>query len=134
MYVSVHQQLGQSENFTTQVESITKTGLLSFLGCEGLDRLKVKVVVKMEVVKILSVNQQVEHVVTLATNLNTSLDPVKLCRLEELGRFEGSEEVLLVESLGRSVLESVEDIALEKLLVTHTDLDWMSRWAVLLVP
>lgn len=41
----------------------------SYLCCQGLDWLQVKVVVQMKVVEILTVDQKVEHVVTLATHL-----------------------------------------------------------------
>ena len=47
----------------------------------------------MQVVEVLSVNEQVQHVVSLTTNLQPNLHPVQLCGLEELGRFERSEEV-----------------------------------------
>ena len=47
----------------------------------------------MQVVEVLSVNEQVQHVVSLTTNLQPNLHPVQLCGLEKLGRFERSEEV-----------------------------------------
>ena len=47
----------------------------------------------MKIVQILTVNEQVEHVVALAANLETHLHPVKGCCLEELGVFEGSEQI-----------------------------------------
>ena len=47
----------------------------------------------MKVVKIFSVNEQVEHVVALTTDLETHLHPVKGCCLKELGGFERSEQI-----------------------------------------
>ena len=47
----------------------------------------------MEIVEVLSVNQQVQHVVTLATNLKPHLHPVKSCCLKELGGLERSEQI-----------------------------------------
>lgn len=47
----------------------------------------------MKVVKIFSVNEQVQHVVALTTDLETHLHPVKGCCLKELGGFERSEQI-----------------------------------------
>ena len=60
---------------------------------ECLDRLQVKVVVQVEIVQVLAVDQQVEHVVTLTTDLEAHLHPVQLCGLEELGGLERFEQV-----------------------------------------
>ena len=65
----------------------------TYLGGECLDRLQVEVVVEMEVVEVLAVDEEVEHVVALATHLQTNLHPVQLGRLEELGRLERPEQV-----------------------------------------
>lgn len=48
------------------------------LGGEGLDRLEVEVVVQVEIVEVLAVDQQIEHVVALAANLQPHLHPVQL--------------------------------------------------------
>lgn len=40
-------------------------------------------------------NQQVQHVVTLPANLQTSLNPIQSRRLEKLGRLELTEQVFL---------------------------------------
>lgn len=47
----------------------------------------------MKIVKIFSVNEQVEHVIALTTDLETHLHPVKGCCLKELGGFERSEQI-----------------------------------------
>lgn len=47
----------------------------------------------MKVVKIFSVNEQVQHVVALTTDLETHFHPVKGCCLKELGGFERSEQI-----------------------------------------
>lgn len=47
----------------------------------------------MKIVEVLSVNQKVQHVVTLATNLKPNLHPVKSGSLKELGGFERSEQI-----------------------------------------
>ena len=54
--VRVDDELGQPQDFSTQVEGVSKSGSLSLLGRERLDRLQVHVVIQMEVVQILSVN------------------------------------------------------------------------------
>jgi hypothetical protein len=95
------------------MEGITKSRLLTFLGSESLNWLQVEVVIQMEVVKILSVDEQVEHVVTLSANLKTSFYPVNLRRLEELSGLESPEEISLVESLRGLSVELIEYPALE---------------------
>lgn len=39
------------------------------LGGEGLDRLKIEVVIQVQIVEVFTVNEKVEHVVALAANL-----------------------------------------------------------------
>lgn len=75
------------------MESIPKTRLLSLFGGERLDGFQVEVVVKMEVVQVLAVDEEIEHVVALSAHLQAHLHPVQLGRLEELGRLERSEEI-----------------------------------------
>ena len=67
-------------------------------------------------------DEQVEHVVSLAADLQARLHPVQAGRLEELGRLEGAEEVALLLRLGRPMLQSVEHKVLQQLLVAHTHL------------
>ena len=64
-----------------------------YLCCECLDRLQVEVVVEMQVVEVLSVDKQIEHVVTLSANLQAHLHPVQLGGLKELGGLEGAEQI-----------------------------------------
>ena len=78
----------KTEDFSTQVEGVSESRLLSFLGGESLDGLQVHVVIEMEVVQVLSVNQEVEHVVTLSADLKTSFDPINRGSLEELGSLD----------------------------------------------
>jgi hypothetical protein len=55
--------------------------------------LQIEIVVKMEIVEIFTVNQQIQHVVSLTQNLETSFNPVQRGGLEELRRFEGTEKI-----------------------------------------
>lgn len=64
-----------------------------YLRGQRLHRLQVEVVVQMQVVEILTVDQQIEHVVALPAHLQPHFHPVQLGGLEELCGFEGSEEV-----------------------------------------
>ena len=75
------------------MEGVAKPRLLPLLGGEGLHWFEVEVVVQVEVVQVLAVDQQVQHVVTLTTHLKPRLHPVQLGGLEELGRFEGAEQI-----------------------------------------
>lgn len=64
-----------------------------YLRGQCLHRLQVEVVVQMQVVEILTVDQQVEHVVALPAHLQPDFHPVQLGGLEEFCGFEGSEQV-----------------------------------------
>lgn len=61
---------------------------VTYLGGESFDWLQVEIVVEMEIIKVLSVYEEVQHVVSLSTNLEPDFNPVELCCLEELCRFE----------------------------------------------
>lgn len=50
-----------------------------YLGGEGLDWFEIEIVVQMEIVEVLPMNQQVQHIVTLAAHLQPNLHPVQLC-------------------------------------------------------
>ena len=86
--VRINDKLGQPQYLAHQVESITKARAFPFLRCQGFDRLQVEIEIQMQVSDILAMNQQVEHIVSLATNLQTRLYPIQLCRLEKLGSFK----------------------------------------------
>jgi hypothetical protein len=88
LHVRIDDELGKSQDFSTQVEGISKSRLLPLLGRKGLDRFQVHVVIEMQVVQVLSVNEEVEHVVSLSTDLKTGFDPVESGGLEEFGVFE----------------------------------------------
>lgn len=91
--MGVDNELGEAQDLPAQVKGISKTRFLSLFGSEGLDRLEVEVVVKMEVVEVLAMDQQVQHIVTLTTDLEPRLHPVQFRGLEELGSLEGPEQV-----------------------------------------
>jgi len=63
------------------------------LGGQRFDGLQVEVEVKMEIVEVLAVDQQIQHVVALPTNLQPNLHPVQSRRLEKLCRFERPEQI-----------------------------------------
>jgi hypothetical protein len=73
------------------MESVSESRSLSLLGREGLDRLQVHVVIQMKIVQVLSMDEEVKHVVTLSTYLKTSFDPVEISLLEEFGVLQTSE-------------------------------------------
>ena len=79
-------------------------------------------------------NKQVQHVVALPANLQTSLDPIELGRLEKLGRLELAEQVALAHGLLLALSQLVQDEALEELLVRHANLDGQAGRALLEVP
>ena len=88
----------------------------------------------MEEVEVLAVDQQVEHVIALSTDLEASLYPIKLCQLEELSLLESAEQIALVLCLGSFVVQAVEDPTLKQLLVADTYFDGVTLRTVLLEP
>ena len=91
--MAVDDQFGETQYFPTQVERVPEPRLLALLGRQGLDGLQVEVVVEVQVVEVLAVDKQVQHVVALLTDLQTHLHPVQRRRLEKLGSLERSEQV-----------------------------------------
>jgi hypothetical protein len=83
--VGVDNELGQSQDLSTKMEGVSESRSLSLLGRESLDGLQVHVVIQVKVVQVLSVDKEIEHVVTLSTDLKTGFDPVEIGLLEELG-------------------------------------------------
>ena len=67
--VRVDDELREAQDLSAQMESVSETRLFALLGRQSLDGLQVEVVVQMEIVEVLSVDQQVEHVPSLAANL-----------------------------------------------------------------
>jgi len=57
--------------------------------------------------------QQIQHIITLSTNLDSCLYPVQLRVLEELGILESFEQLPLLLWLWLLVMEAVENPALE---------------------
>ena len=73
----VDHELAETQDFSDQMEGVTETRLLTLLSGKGLDGLQVEVVVEMKVVQALTMDQQVEHVVTLTADLQPDFDPVQ---------------------------------------------------------
>ena len=134
LHVRVHHQLCEAHDLSAQVEGVAESRLLSLLRRQRLHWLQVEVVVQMQEVQVLSSDQEVQHVVTLAANLQTNLHPVQLCALEELRRGEDVHQVALVQRLGRAMVQLVENPDLQELLVGHAHLHRVVRGTVLLVP
>lgn len=64
-----------------------------YLCSQCLHRFQVEVVVQMQVVEVLTVDEQIEHVVALPAHLQPHLHPVQLGGLKELRGFEGAEQI-----------------------------------------
>tara|TARA_B110000285_G_scaffold194546_1_gene224260 strand:+ start:304 stop:507 length:204 start_codon:yes stop_codon:yes gene_type:complete len=67
----------------------------------------------MEIIEIFAMYQQIQHIITLSTYLDSCLYPVQLCVLEELGILECFEQLPLLLWLWLLVMEAVENPALE---------------------
>eukprot|EP01137_Pigoraptor_chileana_P034039 Opistho-2@25961 len=134
LHVRVHNELGHPKNLSAEVKGVAETRLLTLLGRERLDGLEVEVVVEVEVVEVLAVDKQVEHVVALPAHLKSNLNPVQRRALKELCRLERPEEIPLLQCLGRAMMQRIKHKALQQLLVRHAHLDWLARRHVLAVP
>lgn len=82
----------------------------------------------------LAVDKQIQHIIALPANLQSCFNPIQLGDLEKLSCLELAKKALLVHGLGRTMLDLIEDIALEELLVRNANFDWLSGWAMLEVP
>jgi hypothetical protein len=91
------------------VESVSESALLSLFCGEGFDWFEVEIVIQVEVVEILSMNQEIEHVVTLTTDLKSCFYPIEFSHLEELCVGESFEEWTLVLGLGRSMMQLIQN-------------------------
>lgn len=111
--VRVDNELRKTKDFSTQMERVSESRLLPLLRGERLDGLQVEVVIEMKVVQVLSVDQQVEHVVSLSTDLKTGFHPVQRRRLEELGVLERPEQVSLGHRFGWPLMQSIQYVYLE---------------------
>lgn len=67
--VRIDDQLGQAKDLTAEMKGVAESRFLPLLCGQRFDRLQIEVVVKVEIVERLSMNQKVEHVVALSTNL-----------------------------------------------------------------
>ncbi len=77
LHVGVHDQLGQAQDLAAQVERVAEAALLALLGRQRLHRLQVEVVVQVQVVQVLAVDEQVQHVVALPADLRARHGTVK---------------------------------------------------------
>ena len=101
----VNNEFDHSEDLSTQVEGVSESTFLALFCSQSFDGLQIEVVVEMEEVEILSVNQKIEHVVALATDLETSFNPVQFCQLEELCLLESFEKLSLILCFWSFVME-----------------------------
>ena len=67
--VAAEPHLGEAEDLAAEVEGVAEARLLALLGGESLDGLEVEVVVEVQVVDVLAVDEQVEHIVALPADL-----------------------------------------------------------------
>ena len=62
----------------------------------------------MEVVEVLAMNEKVQHVVALAADLHSGLNPVQFRCLEEFGALKSLEKAPFLLRLWPFVMEAVE--------------------------
>jgi hypothetical protein len=89
--VAVNHELDNAEDFTAKMEGVTETRFLALLCGQCFNGFKVEVIIQMQVVEVLAMNQQHQHVESLTAYLQSHLDPIHLCELEKLCACEGFE-------------------------------------------
>lgn len=105
----IYNQLSESQYFSDQMESISKSRLFPLLCSQSLHRFEVEIVIQVQIIQVFPVYEQVEHVVALLDHLEAGFYPVDLSQLEELGFCESLEERSLVLRLGLFVVELVQN-------------------------
>ena len=75
------------------MKGVTKPRLLPLLSSKCLHWLQIEIIIKVKIIEVLPVYQEVQHVVTLTTDLKPRLHPVQFRRLEELRLFKRSKQV-----------------------------------------
>ena len=134
LHVGIHHELGETQDFAAEVERVPKSTLLTLLCRQRFHGLQVEVVVQVQVVQVLSMNQEIEHVVTLPTHLQTDFDPVELGALEEFRLLQRDEQVSALHRLRRALMQLVQHETFQQLLIRHANLDRVARRAVLVKP
>lgn len=70
LHVGVDDELREAQDLAAQVERVAEAALLALLRRQRFDGLEVEVVVEVQVVQVLAMDEQVEHVVALAADLH----------------------------------------------------------------
>ena len=76
------------------MECVSETRLLALLRGQRLRGLQIEIVVKVQVLELFAVYEQVEHIVSLTTDLQSRLNPVQFGALEKLGGFQALEQIV----------------------------------------
>ena len=76
----------------------------------------------MQIIELLPVDEQIQHVVSLTANLQTNLDPIQLGALEEFGGLQTLEQILFILAGCWAGVELIEDPCLEHLLIRYPNL------------
>merc|ERR1719494_5821 len=121
LHMRIYNEFRQSQDLTAQVESISKSRFLTLLGGECLDRFQVEIVIQMQVIQVLTMNQQVQHVVTLTTHLQTCLHPIDASGLKEFGGFKRPEQVAFLHGFWWTMVECIEHKVFQKFLIRYSD-------------
>jgi hypothetical protein len=75
----------------------------------------------MQVVEVLAVDQQIQHIVALSANLQACLNPIKFCRLEELCFLKSFKQISLACGLRLFVMQGVLNPTFKQFLVRNSN-------------
>ena len=67
------------------MKGITKAGFLSFLCGQSFGWFGIKVIIQVKVLELFSMDEKIEDIMPLPTNLQPNFDPIQLRALKELG-------------------------------------------------
>lgn len=153
--VRIDNQFCQTQNLTAQMESwkkantntfrygaewkqveltISETRFFTFFCRQCFHRLQIEVIIQMQIVQIFAMNQQIQHIVALATHLQPGLHPIERCRLKEFRRLERTEQIAFLLWLRSSMLQGIQHVIFQQLLITDTNFNRMTGRTVLFVP
>ena len=58
-----------TQNFSQHMKSVTESRFFTLFRSERFDRLEIEIVVQMQVIEILTMDEQIEHIVPLSADL-----------------------------------------------------------------
>ena len=113
---------------------IAETQFLTFFRRQGLYGFQIEIVIQMKIIRILSMNQRIQNVVTLTADLQTDFDPIECRRLKEFRWFERSEEITFLLWFRFAMMKSIENETFQEFLTGNTNFHRMFTGTMFTIP